>query len=80
MAGPGVLRGCRCEEGDVALCEVDECVEDGRFRAVESGCSEHVDDGWSEESAMEIVCLRHFRDCVKVQALPQDHVRCCGQL
>lgn len=56
---------CLGEKHEVALGEVGDSIEDGRFGAVEAGGAQDMDDSWSQERAMEVVCLaRH--DCASV--------------
>ena len=54
MVVTGVSSGRGGEEEEVALCEVQECVEDGGFGAVEAGGAEGVEEEGAEEGAVEV--------------------------
>lgn len=58
MARSGVCCCGGCEEHDVAFGEVGDGVEDRGFCAVEACSAQHVDDGWSQQRAVEVVGLR----------------------
>ena len=57
MARNGVCGCCLGEEHEVALGEIGDGVEDGRFGAVEACGAQYVDNGGSQERAVEVVCL-----------------------
>lgn len=60
MARSGVCGCGRGQEHEVAFGEVGDGVENRGFRAVEACSAQHVDDGWSQQRAVEVVGLcRH---------------------
>ena len=56
---------CLRKEHKVAFGEISDSVEDGRFGAVKACGAQYVDDGWSQERAVEVVCLAGH-DCAIV--------------
>ena len=57
MAVQCLLGRRRGEEEEVAFRDVDECVEDEGFGAVEAAGAKGVDDEGAEEGAVEVVGL-----------------------
>ena len=58
MAQSGVRCCGRGQEHEVAFGKVCDGIEDRGFGAVEACSAQHVDDGWSQQRAVEVVGLR----------------------
>ena len=65
MANVGILGGTRREEEKVACCEVHECVDDGRFGAVEARGAQYMEDCGSQKCVEEGVG-GHAGGCIAV--------------